>query len=169
MNEEARRLDVELFADVFADLDEFAATGAARAGFGFVPMFDARQFGRQRIATTALVRARHFGRVLLFFQLNDDGRTILVAGLEKEIALLSSQRFALTAEANALEVSQFEGELLDLQIAPFEFGVEGDKLRLQSVDFCLNQGWISGFLGRFNDRMHGAYFTTKTSPKPCQY
>lgn len=151
MNEEARRLDVELLADVFANLDEFAATGAARAGFGFVPMLDARQFGRQRIATTALVRARYLGRVLLFFQLGDDGCAILVAGLDKEIALLSSQRFALTAEANALEVSQFEGELLDLQIAPFEFGVEGDKLRLQGVDLCLNQGWISGFLGRFSD------------------
>ncbi|MBP8277330.1 MAG: hypothetical protein KAX55_10615 [Propionivibrio sp.] len=115
------------------------------------------------------MRARHLGRVLLFFQLGDDGRAILVTGLDKEIALLAGQRFALTAEANALEVSQFEGELLDLQIAPFEFGVEGDKLCLQGVDLCLNQGWIRGFLGRFSDRMHGAYFTTKTPPKPCQY
>jgi hypothetical protein len=45
MDEETGRFDVELFADVFADLDQITAAVAAGAGFRFVAMFDARQFG----------------------------------------------------------------------------------------------------------------------------
>jgi hypothetical protein len=39
------RLDVELLADVLADLDQRAAALATAAGFRFVAVFDARQVG----------------------------------------------------------------------------------------------------------------------------
>ena len=127
MNEEARRFNVELFADVLANLDEIPTTGAAGAGFGFVPVFDARQFGRQGIAAAAFVRAGRIGRRLLFCKLGVDSRAIRVAGLDKEISLLGGQRFALATEADSLEISELEGEFLYLQLAPLEFGVTSDE------------------------------------------
>ena len=51
MNEEAGRLDVELFADVFTDLDQTLAALAAGARFRFVTVFDAWQVVRQGLAT----------------------------------------------------------------------------------------------------------------------
>ena len=122
MNKEARRFNVELFADVLANLDEIPTTGAAGAGFGFVPVFDARQFGRQGIAAAAFVRARCAGRRLLFFQFGGDRRAILVAGVGKQVALFRRQGFARAAETDTFVLRQFENELLDLQFAPLEFG-----------------------------------------------
>ena len=123
MNIEARRFNVELFADVLANLDEIPTTGAAGAGFGFVPVFDARQFGRQGIATGAFVLTRRSGRLLCVFQFGNDGGPILIAGLDKQIPLLARQGFALAAKADSPMVRKFKGQLLDLQVAPFEFGV----------------------------------------------
>jgi hypothetical protein len=57
MHEETRRFDIELFADVFANLDQIAPAFAAGTGLRFVPVLDARQFRRQRVAPWALVRA----------------------------------------------------------------------------------------------------------------
>lgn len=46
VHQEARRLDVELLADVFPDQYQALATGDALAGLGFVAVLDARQLGR---------------------------------------------------------------------------------------------------------------------------
>jgi hypothetical protein len=43
MDEEAGRLDIELFADVFTDLDEILAALTTGARFRFMAVFDARQ------------------------------------------------------------------------------------------------------------------------------
>jgi hypothetical protein len=53
MHEEPGGLDVELFADVFADLHQILATLAAGAGFRFVSVFDARQMLGQGLAAGA--------------------------------------------------------------------------------------------------------------------
>ena len=87
MDEETGRFDVELLADVFADLNQIVSALAASARFRFVAMVDARQFRRQGIAATAFVRARCVGGFLLLLQFGDDGGTIFVAGLSKQIAL----------------------------------------------------------------------------------
>ena len=50
MYEEARRLHVELFADVFTDLDQALAACRALARLRLMAVLDARQFGRQRLA-----------------------------------------------------------------------------------------------------------------------
>ena len=42
MDKETGRLNVELFADVFTDLDQIVATFATGARFRFVPMFNTR-------------------------------------------------------------------------------------------------------------------------------
>ena len=87
MDEETRRFDVELFADVFSDLDQIAPALATGARFRFVAMLNARQLWRQGIATAAFVRARCIGGFLLLLQFGDDGGAIFVAGLDKQIAL----------------------------------------------------------------------------------
>ena len=43
MNEEFCGFDIQLFADVFTDLDQILAALAAGAGFRFVAVLDARQ------------------------------------------------------------------------------------------------------------------------------
>ena len=139
MYKKASRFNIELFADVFADLDEIAPTVAAGAGFRFVPVFDARQFERQGIATGAFVLTRRSGRLLCVFQFGNDGGPILIAGLDKQIPLLARQGFALAAKADPSMMRQFEGQLLDLQVAPFEFGVTFNELRLQGADLRPNR------------------------------
>jgi len=71
------------------------------------------------------------GGFLLLFEFGDDGGTIFIAGIGKQIALFGRQGFALAAEADAFMVGQFKGELLDSQLAPFEFSVALDELGLQ--------------------------------------
>jgi hypothetical protein len=55
MDEETRRFDVELLADVFTDLDQITATVATGAGFRLVTMFNTGQFRREGIAAGAFV------------------------------------------------------------------------------------------------------------------
>jgi hypothetical protein len=138
MDEETGGFDIELLTDVFPDLDEVAAAVAAGAGLRFVAMFNARQFRRQGIAAGSFVLTRRGGRGLLLFQFGDDGCTILIAGFDKQIPLLAGQGFARVTEADAPMVREFEGELLDLQFAPLEFGVAFDKLKLQCRDLRLD-------------------------------
>lgn len=139
VDEETGRLNVELFADVFADLDEITTTGTAGAGLWLVAMFNARQFWWQGIAPGTFVRTRRSGRLLCLFQFGDDGGTIFVAGLDKQIPLFARQGFAFAAKADPSMVRQFEGELLDLQFALFEFGITFCKLRLQGADLRPNR------------------------------
>jgi transposase InsO family protein len=57
MHEETRRLNVELFADIFTDLDQITTTLTAGAGIQIVTMFNPGQFRRQSIAAGAFVWA----------------------------------------------------------------------------------------------------------------
>jgi hypothetical protein len=54
MDEETGRLDVQLFADVFADLDEITATGTTGAGFWLVTMFNAGNSGGKELRPVRL-------------------------------------------------------------------------------------------------------------------
>jgi hypothetical protein len=53
MDEEARRLDIELLADVLADLDQVLAALAAGARLRLMAMLDAWQVLGQRLPTRA--------------------------------------------------------------------------------------------------------------------
>lgn len=115
-------------------------------------------------------------RFLLLFQFSDDGGTIFIAGIGKQIALLAGQCFALAAKADALMVGQFEGELLDLQLAPFEFSVAldepcfvFDKLKLQGRYLRpdpIRQCRIDCFLGQFSGGIHGTNYIISITSKP---
>ncbi|BBP05408.1 hypothetical protein SFPGR_28300 [Sulfuriferula plumbiphila] len=61
MHEEAGGLDIQLFADVCANLDQILATLAAGAGCRFMPVFNARQVLGQWLATCSSPR-RGLGR-----------------------------------------------------------------------------------------------------------
>lgn len=50
MHEETCRLDIELFGNIFADLDQILAALAAGARSRFMPVFDSRQMLRQGLA-----------------------------------------------------------------------------------------------------------------------
>ena len=80
MHEELGRLDIQLFADIFADLDQVFTAFSAGTGFWFVTVFDARQMIGQGLATGA--RAFRAGyrftrvRVLELFDFGFDGRQV---------------------------------------------------------------------------------------------
>ena len=52
MHKETRRLDVELFANVLADLSRIKSALAAGTRFPFVEMFQSRQMIGQRLTTS---------------------------------------------------------------------------------------------------------------------
>ncbi len=179
VNEETGRLNVQLLADVFTDLDEVTAAFATGAGFRLMPMFNAGQSRRQRIAAGAFVLTRCCGRLLLLLKLGDDGSTILIAGIGKQITRLTRQGFTLATKANAFMVRQFERELLDLQFAPLEFsdlfcqlGIAFDEPALQGRDLRLSpvrQRRMNADLGCFGAGIHAWYYTIREATKPRQY
>lgn len=57
MHKETRRLDIELFADILADLSQIIATLAAGTRCRFVEMFDSRQMVGQPLAACARTRS----------------------------------------------------------------------------------------------------------------
>ena len=63
MHEEVGRLDVQLFADVLADLDQILPAFVAGASFRFVPVFDARQMLGQRLTTGTQTRRSWWRRL----------------------------------------------------------------------------------------------------------
>ncbi len=137
MDEEAGRLDIELLADVFADLHQVGTAFPAGAGSRLVAMLDPGQFRRQRIAAGPFVLPWWLGGFLLR-QLGHDGGPVLIPAIDKEIPLLRGERFALATETDALVMGQFQGQLLDLQLAPLEFGIALGKLGLQGRNLRLD-------------------------------
>ena len=86
-HQEARRFDIQLLADVLADLYQGAVALAAGAGFRFVAHFDAFQMPRQRLATGASARVarRGYDRSGLDFGLNR--RQILIDIVFEQLGL----------------------------------------------------------------------------------
>jgi len=120
MHEELGRLDIQLFADIFADLDQVFTAFSAGAGFGFVTVFDARQMIGQGLATGARAfRAGYrFTRVcvLELFDFGFDGRHVGIPGFLEHIPLQRGQGFAFSTEANAFVINQFVRQRGDFDI-----------------------------------------------------
>jgi hypothetical protein len=122
VHEEFGRVDVELFADVLADLHQVLATLAAGARFRLVPVFDARQVLGQGLAAGALAsKSGFFGEHLFGFHFA--GGDVGLQGFLEQVALFRTQRFTLGAKAQAAQVGQFQGQRLDLGFGVLDVGV----------------------------------------------
>ena len=118
MHEEAGGFDIQLFADVFTDLDQILAALAAGARFRFMPMLDARQMLGQRLATRAFALGWLDGGVrLLHFDFQRAG--VGIPAFLEQLALFRGELFALVGKANALVVSEFKGQRLDFKRVVF--------------------------------------------------
>lgn len=185
MDEETRRFHVELLADVLANLDQSPATVATATGLWLVTMFNTGQFRGERITAAAFVPTWRVRSFLLLFQLGDKCGTIFVAGIGKQITLLARQGFALAAEADAPMVSQFQGELLNLQFAPLEFGIALDELGVAFDELGVTLGELrlpcrylrrepvrmhrmQGALGRFGAGIHDLHYTILAALNHCK-
>jgi hypothetical protein len=87
-----------------------------------MPMFDARQMIRQRLAPGSLA----FGAGLRdgLFGFGFAGGDVGCQGFLEQVALFRVQRFALGAEADAAQMGEFEGKRLDFGFGVLEGGVQ---------------------------------------------
>ena len=147
VHEEARRFHVQLFADVFADLDQLGAALAALARFGFMAVLDARQSRWQRLAAGAL--ATRLGRHLGLKFLLDGGQVRINRFLEQQ-ALRADERLAGLAEADPAVVGQLVRQRGDLEVL---LGQLDQLLREQRLHLR-QQGWIDLGAGKFVEQVH---------------
>ncbi len=124
MHEEARRLHIELFGYVLADLDQILAARCAAARVRFMPVFDARQVLGQRLTTTR-TRTRCSWRLRLgcccglglFLGQFGLGRSQIAGqGFLEQVALLGRERLAARAKAHPAQVRQLQREGLNLGV-----------------------------------------------------
>ena len=154
---EAGRDDVELFADVFANLHAFLTAFGTGARFRFVPHFDARQVRRQGLPSRASTgRARRLAsgfrclRVgLERFQVGFRGGDVGFQGFLEQVALLGIQRFALGAETDAAQMGEFEAERLVLGFGMLQCGVACRQCGVQP------EGFRGLLLDLFEPRLNG--------------
>jgi hypothetical protein len=140
---ETRRLDIELFAHVLADLDERLAALPTGARVRFMLVFDARQVLGQRLTTgTATRRARNAGRrqtFLLARQFGLGSSQIAGQGFLEQVALLGRERLAARAEAHPAQVRQLQREGLNLDLG-------GVKRRVTARDVLVQANGFGGFI-----------------------
>lgn len=123
MHEEARRLDIKLLTDVFADQGQALAALATQTRFGFMAMDDALKMARQWLTTGA--RALWFQtvgreRIALLRDFRFHGGQIGVPGLFEQIALLGREGFTFVGEAHSAVMRQFQRQRLNLDDAVFQ-------------------------------------------------
>ena len=159
-HKEAGRFNVELFADVLADLDQIRLALPAGAGFRFMPNLDAFQMVGEWLATGANTQSTRFGFRYRRFQFGFDRRQILIGVVFEQALLLGSECFALDAETQTFQVGQFEGEFLDFEF----FGLQLCLVRRSLIHhvLCLRQeGGIKVQFGEFGEQIHGMDYTTQ--------
>lgn len=143
---ELHRDHVQLFADVLADLDQFALATGAMVVLGFVDHFLARQVGWQ--TTPMRLAAGCLGLLLgrldlgkLGFQRRDVGRHRLI----EQLPLRRIHAFGLRRKLHPAQARQLVVQLVDLQIANADGVVTlGDSLELlahqAAQDFDIGDG-----------------------------
>ncbi|MCY1424649.1 hypothetical protein D9M71_404050 [compost metagenome] len=170
MDEEARRLYVQLLGDVLADQLQGTATFRAGAGRRLVAVLDTRQVRRQRL--TAGARAASLGSggqdVFDLLELGLDSRLVDGLAFLEQIALRGGQGFALDAELEALVMGQLQGQGLDLQFGITQLLVAGRQFcRLllalgQQLRHRLQQRGVGGVAAKFGEQIHGRHLTRAT-------
>jgi hypothetical protein len=170
MYKETRRLDVELLADILADLDQGATALAALARIGFMAMFDAHQMGWQRLAAgarTLRFRLALRQRIALRIKFGFHRCQIDVPGLFEQVALVDRQRFALVGKADAAVMGQFQCQRGNLDVGGLDdafFILENafhhrDQLRIllgefdpcQQCTYIVQQGGSEVKAGEFGE------------------
>jgi hypothetical protein len=161
-HEEAGRLDVQLLADVLADLHQRRLALAAGAGFRLVTDLDARQMRGQRLATGTNAWGAWFRFRNRRFQFRLNGGQVLVGILFEQATLHGGERFILDAEADALEVRQLKGEFLDFDFFEVSICLVRRALSrlIDHVTSLGQQGWIKVQSGEFGKQIHGRNYTT---------
>jgi hypothetical protein len=187
VDEELGRFDIQLFGDVFANLDQFPATLAAGARFRLVPVLDARRMVRQGLATCA--GPFGFGYRIAWlpvgqlFDFRFDGRKVSVNGFLEHIPLQWGQGFALDPVADTPDMGQLMAQCLDFLVFELNFSGFGFKLGILCLKFelfglkcrnillcllkqCLNDLRHLGFGGgidvqmiKFDEWIHGLHYT----------
>ena len=116
-DEEAGRLDIQLLADILTDLDQLALAVIARTRLRLMTDIHALQVRRQGLATglgarraRGLAACRGGG-----FQFGGHRCQVLIDIILEQRPLLRRQGLTLDAEAGALELRQFQSQLLVLE------------------------------------------------------
>ncbi len=143
------------------------ATGAA---VGLVPVLDTRQLHRQGLTAGAIAfgllggrqRWPHVGRLTLLLQVGFAGGEVGGPRLSSKRSRSGSARDSLfTPNFHPPQIEQFEGELLDLGIAPVNFGLASLEFFEQSADpiFGPQQQFRRGREGgKFAGQIHSALY-----------
>ena len=81
----------------------------------------------------------------------------------------AGHRLALDAKADALEVSQLEGELLDFDLFELSLCLVHSALSrlFHHVTSLGQQGWVKVQSGKFGKQIHGLDYTTDILLAPC--
>ncbi len=171
IDEELRGNDIELLGDVFADQYQRLATFTAGAHLRLVPVLDTWQVCGQGLTARAFalgllgwrLMRPHFGRFALFGQARFAGGQIRSQGFIEEIAFSNAEGFALDAEFHPPQIRQFEGELLDFDVAPVNRGGAGACFFEQATDPLLHprqQFWRGVKSGKFGGEVHDGLYQT---------
>lgn len=137
VDRERGRFDIQLFGDVFPDLDQSLATLTTSTGFQVMAMVDARQMVREWLTPrpgSSLLGLFRFGIGTEGVDLFSEVAHILGQPLMEEILQLSLESFAFLPKANAAEISQFEFQLLDEEAVMLDALFEAIIIRLNTGD-----------------------------------
>ena len=142
LDEELGRDDAELLGHVLADPHQRLTTLPTGAGFGLVQVLDTRQLLGQGLTAGAFAfrflggreMGPHLGRLALFVQAGFAGSEVGGQGFVEEVPCGGGQGLALDAEFHPPQIGQFEGQLLDLGIAPANLRGVGLDLFEQPTD-----------------------------------
>jgi hypothetical protein len=139
VDEELGRHDVQALAHVLADARHRAAAAGllAVSAVGLVAVLDAAQVLGQCLSAGVTRGGLRLGLAIVvgrglqthLLQLRAQARLVLGDRLGEEASLVGVHGLGLGAELPALEASEFEGDLLDLGVAPGDVAV----LALQQV------------------------------------
>ena len=164
MHEKARRLHIQLLADVLSDLDQVGAALAALARCGFMAVLNAHQLRRQWLAAGA--RALPLGRCLAVEFLLDGGQVHVDRFLE-QLALLADERFTGLAKADSAIVGQFVRQRRDLEVLLGQQRIASRQIGLLFLDqgtHLRQQSWVDVGAGKVVERVHAVEFTVHI---PC--
>jgi hypothetical protein len=160
------RLDIQLFGNILADLDQVSAALTTGAGFRFVAVLDARQMSRKRLASRTQAFGFDDSRAGLvigeLFDFGFESGQIGVPGFLEHITLQRRQSFAFDTVADSLDMRQLQGQGLDFQV----FGPDGFSIPLRLLEQCLHDGrhlrlggGIEVQVSEFGERIHEPHYT----------
>jgi hypothetical protein len=105
----------------------------------------------------------HLGRLALFGQACFAGGQVRRQRFIEEVSVAGDERFTLDAEFHAAQIRQFEGELVDFDVAPVNLRGPGTRFFDQATDPFLHprqQFWRGVKSGEFGGEVHDVLYQT---------